>query len=206
MAEAANNQEKQFSLQKLYVKDVSFETPNSPEIFTRPWDPKVEFNLASNAKQLQENLFEVTVTTTLTVTVEEKTAYLVEVCQAGIFAMVNFDEEELSRCWVVTVPISSSPMLAKPFPIWSPREDSRPCCWHRSILMPFTPSIYNRFRHRKANQMKRRSYTDVDRGIFGWLAYRFWGRDPGGLPSPFYWPGMVMKPCCGGIMPSTLDV
>ncbi len=96
MAEAANNQEKQFSLQKLYVKDVSFETPNSPEIFTRPWDPKVEFNLASNAKQLQENLFEVTVTTTLTVTVEEKTAYLVEVCQAGIFAMVNFDEEELS--------------------------------------------------------------------------------------------------------------
>ncbi|MBM3202450.1 protein-export chaperone SecB [Candidatus Woesearchaeota archaeon] len=95
MAESANPQEKQFSLQKLYVKDVSFETPNSPGIFTRPWDPKVEFNLASNAQLLHDNLFEVTVTTTLTVTIEEKTAYLVEVCQAGIFAMVNFAEDEL---------------------------------------------------------------------------------------------------------------
>lgn len=95
MAEIANTQEKQFSLQKLYVKDVSFETPNSPEVFTYKWDPKVEFNLSSNAQSLQENLFEVTVTTTITVTIEDKTAYLVEVCQAGIFAMVNFEEDEL---------------------------------------------------------------------------------------------------------------
>jgi len=95
MADKAPQQEKQFSLQKLYVKDVSFETPNSPEIFTLKWDPKVEFNLASNAQQLQEDLYEVSVTTTLTLTLEEKTAYLIEVCQAGIFSMVNFSEEEL---------------------------------------------------------------------------------------------------------------
>ena len=95
MAENTSTQEKQFSLQKLYVKDVSFETPNSPEIFTLKWDPKVEFNLSSNAQQLQEDIFEVSVTTTITVSLGDKTAYLIEVCQAGIFALVNFTEEEL---------------------------------------------------------------------------------------------------------------
>jgi preprotein translocase subunit SecB len=95
MADTASTPEKQFSIQKIYVKDVSFETPNSPDVFTRKWEPKVEFNLSSNARQLQDDLFEVTVTTTLTVTIEEKTAYLVEVCQAGIFALVNFEEDEL---------------------------------------------------------------------------------------------------------------
>ncbi|HYE35845.1 protein-export chaperone SecB [Methylocaldum sp.] len=95
MAEETNQQERQFALQKIYVKDVSFETPNSPEVFTLKWEPKIEFNLSSNAQKLQDNLYEVSLTTTLTVKLEEKTAYLVEVCQAGIFAMVGFDEQEL---------------------------------------------------------------------------------------------------------------
>jgi preprotein translocase subunit SecB len=91
-----NQTEKQFSIQKLYVKDVSFETPNSPVIFTQQWEPKVEVNLASNAQTLQEGLFEVTLTVTVTVKVEDKTAYLIEVCQAGIFAISGFEENELS--------------------------------------------------------------------------------------------------------------
>jgi preprotein translocase subunit SecB len=95
MAEENAQPEKQFALQKIYLKDVSFETPNSPEIFTLKWDPKVEFNLSSNAQQLQENLFEVGITITLTIKVGEKTAYLVEVCQAGIFALAGFEEQEL---------------------------------------------------------------------------------------------------------------
>ena len=95
MAEENQQPERQFSIQKLYIKDVSFETPHSPEVFTLKWEPHVEFNLASNAQQLQEDLYEVSVTTTLTLTLEEKTAYLIEVCQAGIFSMVNFSEEEL---------------------------------------------------------------------------------------------------------------
>lgn len=90
-----NQTEKQFALQKLYVKDVSFETPNSPEIFTNKWEPKVEFNLASNAQNLQEDLYEVGLTVTVTVKLEDKTAYLVEVCQAGIFTLTGFSEQEL---------------------------------------------------------------------------------------------------------------
>lgn len=89
-------EEKQFALQKLYIKDVSFETPNSPAVFTQKWEPKVEFNLASNVQTLQENLYEVTLTVTVTVKLEEKTAYLVEVSQAGIFTMAGFDEQEIS--------------------------------------------------------------------------------------------------------------
>ncbi len=89
-------EEKQFALQKLYIKDVSFETPNSPAVFTQKWEPKVEFNLASNAQTLQENLYEITLTVTVTVKLEDKTAYLVEVSQAGIFTMAGFEEQELA--------------------------------------------------------------------------------------------------------------
>ena len=94
MAEENNAPERQFALQKIYVKDVSFETPHSPEAFTLKWEPKVEFNLASNAQQLQEGLFEVGLTVTLTVKVEDKTAYLIEVTQAGIFSLIGFQEQE----------------------------------------------------------------------------------------------------------------
>lgn len=97
MAEEQNQTDRQFALQKLYLKDVSFETPHSPEIFTMKWEPKVDFNLASNAQQLQEGIFEVTLTVTLTVKVEEKTAYLVEICQAGIFAANGFSEQEFGH-------------------------------------------------------------------------------------------------------------
>lgn len=94
MAEESNQPERQFALQKIYVKDVSFETPHSPEIFTQKWEPKMEFNLASNAQQLQDGLFEVRLTVTLTAKLEDRTAYLVEVTQAGIFAVAGFGEQE----------------------------------------------------------------------------------------------------------------
>lgn len=97
MAEESNPLERQFALQKIYVKDVSFETPHSPEVFTLPWEPKVEFNLSSNTRQLQEGLFEVTLTVTLTTKIEDKTVYLVEVCQAGIFSAIGFTNQEFGH-------------------------------------------------------------------------------------------------------------
>ncbi|MDD2769254.1 MAG: protein-export chaperone SecB [Methylococcus sp.] len=95
MSEENQQPERQFAIQKLYVKDISFETPNSPEIFTLTWDPKVEFNLGSKVQTLQDGLFEISLTATITVKLEEKTAYLVEVCQAGIFTISGFPEPEL---------------------------------------------------------------------------------------------------------------
>ena len=88
-------EDKQFAIQRIFIKDVSFETPNSPQIFTEKWEPKVEFNLASNARPLQDNFYEVALTTTVTVKIEDKTAYLAEVTQAGIFLLTGFAEEEI---------------------------------------------------------------------------------------------------------------
>lgn len=95
--ENTNPTERLFNIQKIYVKDVSFETPNSPEIFTQQWDPKVEFNLSSNAQQVQDGVFEVNLTLTLTVKIEQKTAYLVEINQAGIFSASGFANEEMGH-------------------------------------------------------------------------------------------------------------
>jgi preprotein translocase subunit SecB len=91
----ADQAEKQFAIQKLYVKDISFETPNSPSIFTQRWEPQVEFNLSNNVQKLQENLFEVVLTVTITVKLKDMTAYLIEAAQAGVFLMQGFSQEEL---------------------------------------------------------------------------------------------------------------
>lgn len=95
MAEDTNNVEKQFSIQKIYTKDMSFETPNSPKVFTEKWEPAVDFNLSTNATALESSLYEVALTVTITVKSAESTAYLVEVIQAGIFALGGFTDQEL---------------------------------------------------------------------------------------------------------------
>lgn len=95
MAETNTANEKQFSIQKIYVKDVSFETPNAPQIFTQKWEPAVDFNLGTQVTPLEENLYEVGVTITVTVKIADKTAYLIEITQSGIFTLVGFTEQEM---------------------------------------------------------------------------------------------------------------
>lgn len=87
-------EEKQFAIQKIYTKDISFETPNSPTIFRDKWEPSVDFNLGTNVQNLDEQTYEVSLTVTVTVKCGEKTAYLVEVCQSGIFLMSAFTDQE----------------------------------------------------------------------------------------------------------------
>lgn len=86
-------------LKKLYLKDVSLETPNSPNIFQAEWKPDVSLNLNIETKQLNENLFEVVLMVTATNKIDENVAFLAEVKQAGIFQIVNIDvkDEELLR-------------------------------------------------------------------------------------------------------------
>lgn len=95
MAEENNTQEKQFSIQKIYTKDLSFETPNAPKIFREKWEPVVDFNLGTNVNKLDNTVYEVTLTVTITVKSGENNAYLVEVNQAGIFTMDNFTDQEM---------------------------------------------------------------------------------------------------------------
>lgn len=96
MAEETNTtEEKQFSIQKIYTKDISFETPNAPKVFTSKWEPSVDFNLGTNVETLENNLFEVSLTVTVTVKTADTTAYLVEATQAGIFTLAGFNEQEM---------------------------------------------------------------------------------------------------------------
>lgn len=94
--QATTNQEQQqaqFQLQKLYVKDVSFELPNAPQIFQENGQVEIKLNLAQKVENLAEGIHEVNLTVTVTATMGEKTAYLAEVQQAGIFAIVGLGEQ-----------------------------------------------------------------------------------------------------------------
>ncbi|HIF53822.1 MAG: protein-export chaperone SecB [Methylococcales bacterium] len=93
MAESTT-EEKQFSIQKIYTKDISFETPNSPQVFAGKWEPTVDFNLGTTNQSLEETMFEVSLSITVTVKSLDNVAYLVEVNQAGIFSISGFSDEE----------------------------------------------------------------------------------------------------------------
>ncbi len=81
----------QLNLQKVYIKDASFEVPGSPQIFQEQGQPQVQLNLQQKVAMLGENVYEVVLTVTVTCKIVEKTAYLAEVQQAGIFGVAGFD-------------------------------------------------------------------------------------------------------------------
>ncbi len=89
------NSERQFTIQRIYTKDVSFETPNTPEIFRQEWRPQINVNINNAVKDLGEGNIEVSLTVTVTAKLQEKTAFLVEVTQAGIFLAKGIPEEEM---------------------------------------------------------------------------------------------------------------
>jgi preprotein translocase subunit SecB len=90
---AEEQQQAQFQLQKIYVKDVSFELPNAPQIFQEDGQVEIKMNLAQKVETLAEGVQEVVLTVTVTASLGEKTAYLVEVQQAGIFAITGLNEQ-----------------------------------------------------------------------------------------------------------------
>ena len=109
MADEQQNQ-KQFAIQKLYIKDASFESPGAPECFSyQQWDPKIDVNLSNNQRQVQDGLYEAVLVITVTVTHQDSTAFLVEVHQAGLFVIDGFGEEETryllgSQCMSILFP------------------------------------------------------------------------------------------------------
>ena len=78
-----------FTIEKIYVKDVSFESPNSPNIFNENVQPDLQLNLNQRVQRLNENAFEVSLRVTLTCKIGEKTAYVAEVDQAGVFGIAG---------------------------------------------------------------------------------------------------------------------
>ena len=88
--------QEQFGIQNVYIKDISFETPQSPHIFAEQWKPQMELEMSNDVNNLNEGIYEVILNLTATVKIGEKTAFLVEVHQAGIFAIKGFAEDRLS--------------------------------------------------------------------------------------------------------------
>ncbi len=91
---AAQADQPRFSVMKLFIKDVSFESPSSPEIFQNPGEPELKLNLNQRVKSLEDNNYEVILTVTVTCKVGEQTAYLAEVQQGGLFNIVGFEPEQ----------------------------------------------------------------------------------------------------------------
>jgi preprotein translocase subunit SecB len=92
---AAGAEQAQFTIQKIYVKDVSFEVPGAPQIFNEPGQPQLELNLNQKVARAADTVFEVVLGITLTCKVNDKTVYLAEVEQAGLFGLAGFDERTL---------------------------------------------------------------------------------------------------------------
>lgn len=97
--------QQQFSLQKIYTKDVSFESPATPQVFRKAWQPAVNVDLNTKSARIDDaGNHEVVLTLTVTTKADEETAFLVEVQQAGIFSVVGIEGEGLRQVLATVAP------------------------------------------------------------------------------------------------------
>ncbi|HMW16560.1 MAG TPA: protein-export chaperone SecB [Accumulibacter sp.] len=93
-----------FAIEKIYIKDLSVEVPNAPQIFLERDTPQINIQLQSNANGIGEGLFEIVLTTTVTSKIGEKTVFLVECGQAGIFRVQNVPQENMDPLLAIACP------------------------------------------------------------------------------------------------------
>ncbi|NQY27274.1 MAG: protein-export chaperone SecB [Piscirickettsiaceae bacterium] len=92
---STEEQQARFVIQKIYTKDISFETPNSPEIFREEWKPELDLQLGNEYVRIDDDNHEITLTVTVTAKVDDKVAFLVEVKQAGVFSLTGYSDQEM---------------------------------------------------------------------------------------------------------------
>jgi preprotein translocase subunit SecB len=94
-----------FLIQRIYMKDSSFESPNTPDVFKTEYKPSVQFNMNTKTNNFQDNFYEVILTMTAEVkSSDDKVFFIAEVQQAGIFNIEGFDEEKLTEVLHITCP------------------------------------------------------------------------------------------------------
>jgi len=96
--------EKVIQPRRIYIKDTSFEAPNSPAMFTKKWEPKLGIEISHTVSTLEEDVYEAVIAVTATVSVGDETAFLAEVHQAGIFTLKGHDPENLKQLQHVYCP------------------------------------------------------------------------------------------------------
>ena len=92
-----NNQQQEFAIQRIYIKDLSFESPNAPVIFKTEWQPEVVMDMQTEFTELGEDNYDVTLTVTANVKRQDKTIFLIELKQSGIFAVKGFEGEHFDH-------------------------------------------------------------------------------------------------------------
>ncbi len=100
-----------FQIQRMYLKDLSLEQPNAPAILLEQAQPQVDIKLSLAAEPIAEGLFEVSVTATVTTSVQDKTLFLIEAKQAGIFEIRNLPQEQLEGILAIVCPQMIYPYL-----------------------------------------------------------------------------------------------
>ena len=112
-AAAEQSEPRQFALQRIYLKDSSFESPGSPAVFQGEWQPKINFDIKTRNAKMQDDLFEVVLVLTVEATQEDKPAFVVEVHQAGVFTVRDFDGEQLEQFLATFCPKYFVPLRAR---------------------------------------------------------------------------------------------
>jgi len=105
------NNQPEFGMEKIYVKDISLEVPNAPQIFLERETPKIEVQLHTQADSFEKGMFEVIVAATVTAKIGEKVMFLIEVKQAGVFRANNIPNHELEQVLAVMCPNILFPYL-----------------------------------------------------------------------------------------------
>jgi preprotein translocase subunit SecB len=111
MADAQEPITPTFNIQRMYLKDLSLEQPNSPQILLEQQQPNVDINLAVSAETVSEGIYEVTVTATVTTKVAERTLFLIEAKQAGIFELRNLPPDQMQAILGIACPGMVYPYL-----------------------------------------------------------------------------------------------
>jgi preprotein translocase subunit SecB len=104
MSDPAQNNQPVFSIEKVYVKDLSLEIPNAPRIFLEREAPQVDIQLHHKSAGVEDGVYETTLTVTVTAKIADKTMFLVEVSQAGIFAARNIPAQDLEAVLAIACP------------------------------------------------------------------------------------------------------
>ena len=104
MSEAAQSNQPVFTIEKVYVKDLSLEIPNAPQIFLEREAPQVDIQLHHNSTGVEEGVYQTTLTVTVTAKIKDKTMFLVEAAQAGIFVARNIPPQELEAVLAIACP------------------------------------------------------------------------------------------------------
>jgi preprotein translocase subunit SecB len=100
-----------FNMQRVYIKDLSLEMPNAPNIFLEQEAPKVEVNINIGANPLADTVFESTITVTVTTRINDKVLYLIEATQSGIFEIANIPPEQFDPLLGIVCPTMLYPYL-----------------------------------------------------------------------------------------------